>query len=414
MAFFRTLFKILPTLLTAFLLALAVWILAVTSTDPVEKRAYPSPVPLEIVGQDSGLLITSSLPESVTVVLSAPQSTWSQLTSMVSPIRAVADLSGLGSGVHSVPVQVQVGLRPVEIITYSPDMLSLTLEKLETRQVAIELVQRGSPAVGYQVEKPGLSQEAVLVSGPESLVNKVATVRAILDLNQVTQEINRSLVLQALDANEVPVAGITLTPERVNVAAGVVQRGGYRNVVVKVVTTGQVTNGYRLTNISAYPPTVTVFSTNPLLVDNLPGYIEAQAVDLTNVKDDVDLKVELNLPDGISVVGDSAVQVTIGVAAIESSLTMANLKIDVKGLDVRYSVKIAPMTVDVIISGPLPMLDRLAAGDVKVIIDLTGMAPGTYQLTPVIELAVTELRVESILPGSVEVTILSVPPTPTP
>lgn len=412
MPFFKTLFKILPTLFTAFLLALAVWILAVTSTDPVEKKVYPSPVPLEIIGQDPNLLITSKVPESVNVILSAPRSIWNQLTNLTSPIRAVADLSGLGSGTHTVSIQVQISQRPVEIVSYTPAVFTLILEKLDTRQISIELIQRGSPAVGYQVDTPVLSVEKVMVSGSESLVEKVKKVRAVLDLNQVTQDINRSLVLQALDANEVPVTGITLNPERVTVTAGVVQRGGYRNVVVKVVTSGQLATGYRLTNISAYPPTVTVFSTDPKLVDSLPGYVETLPINLSGAKDDLDLLADLSLPAGISVVGEPSVQVSIGVAAIESSLTVANLKVNVKGLDLRYSVKIAPMIVDVILSGPLPLLDQLTSNDINAVIDLTGMAPGTYQMTPTIDLAVSELRVESILPGSVEVTILAMTPTP--
>ena len=44
--------KNLPIFLTAVALAIAVWILAVTTTDPVEKRNYGRPVELEISGLD--------------------------------------------------------------------------------------------------------------------------------------------------------------------------------------------------------------------------------------------------------------------------------------------------------------------------------------------------------------------------
>ena len=64
-------------------------------------------------------------------------------------------------------------------------------------------------------------------------------------------------------------------------------------MVVKVASTGQVASGYRLTNISVFPPTVTVFSTNPSLVDRLPGFVETSPLDLTGVKDDIDIRLPL-------------------------------------------------------------------------------------------------------------------------
>ena len=54
---------------------------------------------------------------------------------------------------------------------------------------------------------------------------------------------------------------------------------------------------------------------------------------------------------------------------------------------------------DIIISGPLPVLDALAPGDIRVVIDLANTAIGTYQLVPRVELNGVDLRVELFLPG---------------
>jgi YbbR domain-containing protein len=61
----------------------------------------------------------------------------------------------------------------------------------------------------------------------------------------------------------------------------------------------------------------------------------------------------------------------------------------------------------------LPILDDLNASDVRVILDLTDLQPGTYQLNPRVEVDIPELLVESILPETIEV-IISIPPTATP
>ena len=56
--FLRRAIKTLPTLLTAFLLALVLWIYAVTSTDPTESGTFGTPIPIEIIGQDPALIRT--------------------------------------------------------------------------------------------------------------------------------------------------------------------------------------------------------------------------------------------------------------------------------------------------------------------------------------------------------------------
>ncbi len=404
--FLRRLMRLLPTLVTAFVLALAVWISAVTSRDPLEERPYPIPLPIELVGQDPGLVITTALPTSVNVVLSAPQTIWTLITTEPGAVRAFVDLSGLEAGTHSIPVQVQITPRPARKVSQSPQMLTITLENLARKDFAITLVRRGSPAVGYLTDEPTLSQSSVSVTGPESVVNRVSQVRALLDINQAAETINRTINLQAVDSNDVLINGLTLMPDRVTVNQVISQRFGYRNVVVKVVVLGQVATGYRLTNISVFPPAVTVFSADPQVVSDLPGFIETEPLNINGLKDDLDISIRLNLPPGVSVVGEQTeVLVRVGVAAIESSLTLPNIPVEMTGLQPGLSAEIAPESLTIILSGPVALLDRLRATDVRAVVDLSTLAQGTYQLEPEVEVLIAELRVESLLPGSVEVKI---------
>lgn len=402
----RRFLRLLPSLITAFVLALAVWISAVSSSDPLIERTYPNPLPIEIIGQDPGLVITSSIPSSVTVVLSAPQSIWNQLNTETGAVRAFLDLSGLEAGSHSVPIRVQISVRPVRKIAQSPQSITVTLERLASREFPIRVVTRGSPAVGYTADSPTLSQTAVTISGPESQVNRVAEVQAIIDLSQATESINRTVNLVAVDANENPINGLSLLPDRVTVKQNISQRFGYRNVVVKVVVLGQVASGYRLTNISVFPPAVTVFSADPQIVSDLPGFIETEPLNINGLKDDLDISLSLNLPAGVSVVGDQTeVLVRVGIAAIESSLTLPSIPVEITGLQPGLSAVISPETITVIISGPVALLDRLRATDVRAVVDLTALSEGTFQIEPEVEILIAELKPESLLPESVEVII---------
>lgn len=405
MRFFGNLIKNLPTLLTSILLALAVWVLAISNTDPVERRTYGRPVEIEISGLDPSLVMTNDLPERVSIILSAPSSTWATDLSMNNAVRAVVDLSGLGEGTYEVPVRLQVDARPVRIENYSPNKVVVNLEKLLNKTFKINLAYSSAPPIGYDIGQTKLEPQTAVVSGPASQVDRVVEVRATVDISQASQKINRDLTLVALDENGVKVDGISISPEKVNVQIEITQRGGYRNVTVKVVTTGQIASGYRLTNISASPLVVTVFSTDTELINNLPGYIETQPINLSGADESIEVSIPLNLPSGVIVIGEPTVRVSVSISPIESSITLSNLPIELIGQRPEYEYSISPQQVDVIFSGPIPYLDKLSARDVRVILDLDEFMPGVYQVDPEVLIEMPGIQVESILPAAIEVEV---------
>jgi len=401
------------TLLWALLLSVAVWIAAVTASDPDEQRAYNKPVTIEIVGQDPGLIIVGEIPKQVDVTLRAPRSVWDRLDGHEKPIRAVVDLSGLSAGEHLCNVQVQVSENPARIISVSPTSFTVTLESLASRVFPVGLTLNGQPAIGYRSANATLEPLEVLVSGAESLVEQVARARVVVNLTGTRESINQSLDVQLYNANSQILKGLSINPPTVLVNIPVSQQGGYRDVAVKVIVQGQVANGYLLTDLSVFPPIVTVYSTDPILVNTLPGIVETQPLELRGTSEDISTRLALNLPADISVVGEQSVQVDVGISPIQSNLTLVNIKIEVVGLEDGSSVQISPVEVDVILSGPAPLLDTLLLQDIRVIVDVTGLAAGTYQLTPRVEILVADIVVGTILPNTVEVVIgPAVTPTP--
>jgi len=135
-------------------------------------------------------------------------------------------------------------------------------------------------------------------------------------------------------------------------------------------------------------------------------------VDLTELNDDIELSVDLNLPEGITLVREPDVLVQVSVAAIESSLTLS-IPVEVIGLTLEYTATISPETVDVIVAGPLNILDGLTLSNFRVVLDLTGLPPGIYQRSPVVDLTPDKVRVQTTLPETVEV-VIELAPTPSP
>ena len=397
--------KNLPSLFSAVALAVIVWVLAVTNTDPVEKRSYARAVPIELFGLNPALVITSEVPEQITLTLSAPASTWgSELTSS-DAVRAIADLSGLTAGEHSVPVNLQIDAKPVKVEDYSPDVIEIEIEEIYSESFKIDLVQPSSPAIGYEVGNPSLGKETATANGPASLVDQVVGIQAVLDISQAKENIDTDLALKAIDENGLTVSGVSISPEEVNVRINITQRGGYRNVTVKVVSIGQVESGYSLNGISLNPLVVTVFSTDSELVNDLPGFIETQPLNLSDASEDMVVSLPLDLPSGMTVVGESTIKVSVSIAPIQGSVTLTNLPVEIIGLDSELSAVLSPDRVDIILSGPLPTLDELIPGNVRVFIDLTDFEKGTYQLELSHEINIKDVLVQSLLPATIEVEI---------
>jgi YbbR domain-containing protein len=401
------------TFLLAFVLGVAVWVSAVSSADPDEVRAFPTPIPLEIVGQDPSLILTSEIPASIVVTLRAPQTVWALLETKENAVRAILDLSGLSAGEYSVNIQVQVALRPTQIVLANPEAVTVKLEPLSTKTLPVSLSLSGQPAAGYQAGEATKDSTEVSITGPESLVSDAVRARVVLNLDGVRESIDESVPIEIINSNNEVLRGLTVNPEFTRVNVPLSQQGGFRDVAVKVVVSGQVAIGYRLENISVFPPVVTVFANDPAIVNALPGVVETQPLDLQDGKEDISTRLSLDLPPDITPVGPQTVQVQVSISPIQTSLTLLNQPINVEGLSEGLSAQTFPQTVDVIVSGPLPVLDILTSNDITITVNVADLGVGTYQIKPDVEILKANVLVESILPETVEV-VISIQGTPTP
>ena len=404
--------KNLRTFILALALGISVWVSAVSAADPDEVSAFPNPIPLEVLGQDSSLVLTSEIPPAVEVTLRAPRSVWDILTAQENSVRAILDLSGLSAGEHTLSVQITVSARPYQVVLANPTTVTVDLESIAAQTFPLVLSLSGQPAAGYQAGDATKDVTEVAISGPESLVRKATRARVLVNLDGVRESISESLPIQIVDEQNNILQGLTVNPETVGVNVPISQQGGFRDVAVKVIVQGQVSAGYRLENINVFPPVITVFASDPTLVNELPGVVETQPLDLQDRREDISTRLSLALPDNITIVGAQTVQVQVSISPIQTSLTLLNQPINVIGISEGLSAQVFPQTVDVILSGPLPVLDALTSQDITVSVDANGLEIGVYQLPPGVKVLVENVGVESILPGTVEV-VVEVPATPT-
>ena len=164
------------------------------------------------------------------------------------------------------------------------------------------------------------------------------------------------------------------------------------------------------------PPIVTVFGSTQA-IDNSPGFLETVPISVTNAQDDMTERVPLNVPGGLSLLGDPGVQVRVQVEAIQGGLTVQQ-PVTVQGLREGLEAKVAPETIELILTGPLPKLQTLKSDDVRVVLDLVNLGPGTHQVKPQ-AIVPQGIVAETMLPATIQVTIgaqgtLHLSPLPTP
>ncbi len=399
------------TLVLAFLLAILVWVVAVNEENPPETRILAQEVPIELLGKSDDMLIIGSVVSSTRVGLTAPRLTWEKLSAR--QVRVTADVTGLEPGAYTLPLSATTTETNARDLTLDPAEITITLERSATRAIPVEVTLLGEPAAGYEAEQPQLSAEAVTVFGPSSAVGRVSSILARLSIEGLRGDFRGTVNFLPVDSAGNPVGGVTLTPATAQVTVPITQREGYRDVAVKLVITGQVASGYQVTNITVAPNFITVASSDPRLVEQMPGFVNTLPLDISGASDDVVRRLPLELPAGVTVDGEQVVLVQVNIAAIEYSLQVERV-LEMRGLSVGLSATTSPATVDVLLLGPLTVLDGLSLEDVRVILDLEGLGPGAYQVTPRVEVLPEGLRAENVLPSQVEVIVVLGTPTPSP
>lgn len=408
---FRWFLRNVSALFLSLTLAIIIWIVAVNEQDPFQEKVFPEPVPIAVTNMPSGMMIVGDAPAPVDVRVRAPASVWASLT--LDQLHVTADLSNAGNGGVTVQLTGTVDQRDARVTAITPADLRLTLEQIVHRTAPVRLEIDGDPSIGYQPGTPSVSASTAEISGPASIADSVSELVAYINIADTKESINSTVPLIPLNTAGQEVSGISIEPSEATVKIPVEQLGGYRDVAVKAVIEGQPATGYRITNIVVSPLVVTLFSSDPSLVAGLPGFVETESLNISQAKDDIETRLSLKLPAGVSLVGEQTVVAQVSVAAIESGLTIQR-NLEVQGLGPGMNASPSPAAVDVILSGPLSTLDTLTPEDVRVVVDLLNLPPGIHQVKPEVIVLPEGVTVQTVLPSTVEVLITGRgTPTPT-
>lgn len=415
----------ISTALLALIVGVLIWVNATYQNDRPREDVFGQPIPIERLNVPEGMVVTNQPASQVRVRIKTFASTWEELS--VGDFTATSDWEGLKEGTYTVPVSIECEDRTVSILSVEPSEITVQLEPLlsEARPVIIEVEGEDELPLGYSVSPPIVSPDQLSVSGPASAVERVSHLEASVGVSDQRESVEAEVEPVAVDSEGLPVSNVSLLPPSVQVTVAIEKQQNFREVAVRVRTTGQPERGYYVSGVNVLPSTVTLVGP-AATISEMGSLVEGlEAVDVTGATRMLAEKVALALPEGVSVYGSRADQpyevlVTIDIDAVSGGTTV-QLPLQVHHLG--EGLQIAKLTdnVDVILTGPSILLDELQTDLVEAYVDLSGLSAGTHQVEPQVEIMLSsnpelrELTIKDVLPEFVDVVIEAIPtPTPTP
>ncbi|MGL4649187.1 MAG: CdaR family protein, partial [Caldilineaceae bacterium] len=331
--------------------------------NPLVTQDFPERIGITVRGLDPALQPVQDLGnESVRVNLRAPRAAWDDLDA--GDFTATVDLTGYSTGTQDVPIVVTVNDPRVTVLAASPPSLRIQLDPLATRTFTVSAQILDSPAFGYDWQAPIVEPPTVTVRGPATQVDLIDQLVAPVYLLNAKSQVERTVDVRPINRQNQVVDGVELSSQFANVVVPVEQWPGRKEVAVRINLVGQPSPGYRLSTVRAEPSTVVLQGIAEVLA-TVPGYIETEPLSIEGATTEIRTRLNLVVPPGVTVFDGNTVQAVVSITPIEGGTTVRVQPI-VQGLAPAFEATVSPDTVDVILSGPVPLLESLNPDDMFV------------------------------------------------
>lgn len=328
------------SILSAFFL----WLVIINIDDPtITTRIYGIPVTVKnenaITEAGKCYEITSS--QTVNILVKGKKSVVDTLTSK--DFSAVADLEKY-SITNAVPVEVSLTSRfssIPEITEGKNQTLIVSIEDYVSKQFNVEAKTSNSAEEGYYMSKDELSisPNRIVVSGPDSVIKKIKTVRVNVDISGVSGDFRTISEPKAYDTN-----GNSVTHSKLVFGIKNINVSGSPLIIaepeIKLKVNGQPAADYQITGTSVSLNSVKIAASQKVLKTISDIAIET---DVSNLTESLEQEYELTelLPEGVKLLSENT-KATVKVE-IEK---LSEKTVDFTARDIKFVNLISDVSVD--------------------------------------------------------------------
>lgn len=325
--------------------------------------------------------VVEGLPETVDITL-VGQKRHIFLAKQSPSGEVTVDLTGLEPGQHKVTLKYTQQLSSIDY-RLDPSTVTVTIyDKVSTtKSLTYDILHQDNLDSKLNIESVELERSEVIVKGAEYKLDEVATVRALVDVDNLpTQEAGEitleDVPLVAYDADG-EIVDVEIVPS--TVTAKVTITSPSKEIPIEIVPTGDIAFGKAIKSLSSSIDTVTVYGSEEAL-DNLDS-LEVE-VDVTGLEDDKEYTVTLKRPTGITEISEKTITVKV---VLDDSTTkeIESVSIATENLDSQYSVQAlseADSKVTVVVTGSKSIIDSIDSSSIYAYVDLDGLGVGEHEV----------------------------------
>ena len=295
----------LPAKIFALLVAIVLWFFVMNDQNPSIDGSFT--VPLNVVNAPEGYKISRS-DDTIKIKVRGPRSLF--VSAAASEFKAYVSLDGVEEGRNSIKVQTVLP-QGFELVEASPDVVTVTVEKIVQRQVKVDLIVTGASAQGTTVAKVEQNVSSVTVEGPKSSVDEVARVIGYVGLSGNKEDCNISVPLTAVNRDGREVEDDRVTPKSAEASVQLARGLSKKVVEIKPVFSGELPAGYVLDRVRIDPSKIEIAGASTIL-DSLTA-IDTEKIPLATETKSFHKEVQLELPEGVTVT-NKKVNVNIDIA----------------------------------------------------------------------------------------------------
>ncbi|MCJ7840010.1 CdaR family protein [Lederbergia sp. NSJ-179] len=330
--------------------------------------------PVEVY-YDSENLVVSGVPEMVDVKIEG-QRRFVEAAKRQRDFTVYVDLSNLEIGKHRVPILYK-DISDKLKVTIEPSYIEVNVQEKVTDEYSVEAeFNRRILAEGFEAEQPEVKPKTVKITGAKDVIKRIAYVKATIDASGLINDtIRRDAHVTVLD-RDLNKLEVMVEPETVAVTIPVTNPR--KNVPIKINKTGEPPKGIEIKAVSTVTPEVVIFGTTEVLKDI--NELEV-SVDVSNIEQDTEVEVPLNIPEGVNKITPETIKVKITADKEKKEKTFDNVSIESKGLKSGMEFDLLSPgngSVSLKVFGDEKDLAKASKEQFHVVMDLSGLDTGTH------------------------------------